>query len=58
MELKKGDLVRHKNHNIGYGIVLSEVHPYKSCMACKVEWVKSTERHIIDVDFLDKVNKS
>ena len=59
MELKRGDLVKHKIHDkIGYAIVLSDTSLYKGCKVCKVEWVLTNKRHIIDVDYLDKLTKT
>lgn len=59
MELKKGDLVKHTHHDkIGYGIILSNPHDYKGCRVCKIEWVLSNRRHIIDIFFLDKITSA
>ena len=59
MELKRGDLVKHRVHSkIGYAIVLSDTSRYKGCTVCKVEWIMTNKRHLIDVDFLDKVMKT
>ena len=59
MELKKGDLVKHTSHNnIGYGIILSNPQDYKGCRVCRVEWVLTSRRHIIDISFLDKINST
>ena len=56
MELIVGDLVKHKKHGF-YGIVLVDSAPYGQTMVCKVEWVESGKCHLIDIDFLDKLNK-
>jgi hypothetical protein len=54
MELKLGDLVKHKNHGF-YGIVISSTGYWGSATVCRVEWCESGKSHLIDVSFLDKV---
>ena len=55
MELKVGDLVRHKKHGF-YGIVVSETSFWGDAIVCRVEWAESRKNHIMDIIFLDKVN--
>ena len=56
MELEIGDLVRHKFHNY-YGIVLSKVGYWHDTAVVKVEWCESGLNHLIDVYYLDKLNR-
>ena len=56
MELTVGDLVKHKKHGF-YGIVLVKSARYGQTMVCRVQWAESNKCHLIDVDFLDKLNK-
>jgi len=56
VELIVGDLVRHKKHGF-YGIVLAGSAPYGQTFVCTVEWVESGRSHLIDINFLDKLNK-
>tara|TARA_R100000388_G_scaffold38608_1_gene29793 strand:+ start:814 stop:981 length:168 start_codon:yes stop_codon:yes gene_type:complete len=55
MELKIGDLVRHSIHGF-YGIVMSKTDLFGQAVVCKVEWCESGKSHIIDINFLDKIN--
>jgi len=56
LKLIVGDLVRHKKHGF-YGIVLAGSAPYGQTFVCTVEWVESGRSHLIDINFLDKLNK-
>ena len=55
MELKIGDLVRHKVHGF-YGIVICDTSFWGDAIVCRVEWAESGKNHIIDINFLDKMN--
>jgi len=57
VELKIGDLVRHKVHGF-YGIVMTNVGNWGATKACRVDWCESGRNHIIDIYFLDKISKS
>ena len=60
MELKTGDLVVHvSQESLGYGLVMSPtsvLYNY-SCLVCSVQWIDTGRVHLIDVDFLNKINK-
>jgi len=56
VELKIGDLVKHKVHGF-YGIITTCVAPWGRTLVCKVEWCESRKNHLIDINFLDKVNE-
>ena len=57
MELKVGDLVvHHKNRN--YGIVMTKPHKWRDCVVCEVQWCFMDRKHLIDIDYLDKVGKT
>jgi len=57
MELKVGDLVvHHKNRN--YGIVMTKPHKWRGCVVCEVQWCFMDRKHLIDIDFLDKIGKT
>ena len=56
MELKVGDLVRHNKHGF-FGIVITKTDLYGMSVVCKVEWCGSGKSHLIDINFLDKINK-
>ncbi len=56
MELTVGDLVRHNVHG-WWGIVLTKTDRWGSCSVCRVEWCESRKSHLIDINFLDKVNE-
>jgi len=55
MELKVGDLIQHFT-NKNYGIVITAPFKWRSCVVCEVQWCFINRKHIIDVDFIDKVN--
>lgn len=55
MELKVGDLVKHF-HNGSYGIVISKPRAWREIIVCGVQWCYTDKKHLIDVDFLDKIN--
>ena len=57
MELKVGDLIKHRQHNF-YGVVIKGTATYKGCLVCEVQWVQSNKRHLIDQAYLDKINKT
>ena len=58
MELKKGDLVQHVR-NKQYGIVMSKPVLWRGdCMVCQVSWCFINNKHLIDVDYLDKINEA
>lgn len=57
MGLKVGDLVRH-NSNGNYGIVVVRPYRWGDCLVCKVQWCFNEYSHLIDIDFLDKINKT
>ncbi len=56
MELKVGDLVRHFTTS-EYGIVVKAPYQWRSCMVCEVQWCFIDRKHLIDIDFLDKLSK-
>ena len=56
MELIIGDLVKHKVHGF-YGIVTTDVARWGGALVCRVEWCESRKNHLIDIFFLDKINK-
>ena len=57
MELKAGDLVKHfKNGN--YGIIIKDPWVWRDCVICEVQWCFMDKKHIIDIDFLDKISKT
>ena len=56
MELKVGDLIQHNVHGF-YGIVVSGVGSWGTISVCRVEWCGSGKNQLIDVYFLDKLNK-
>ncbi len=56
MELKIGDLVKHRVHGF-YGIITTEVSVWRNTKVCRVEWCESRKNHMIDIFFLDKINK-
>ncbi len=55
MDLSVGDLVKHKIHGL-FGIVLTKTNLYGMSYVCKVEWCESGKSHLIDINFLDKIN--
>ncbi len=57
MELSIGDLVKHKIHGF-FGIVVTKTNLYgETCpYVCKVEWCESGKSHLIDINFLYKIN--
>ena len=55
MELKIGDLVQHF-HSGQYGLVITSPAKFKGCVVVKVQWCTSSKVHLIDVDFIDKIN--
>ena len=57
MELKVGDLVQHFT-NRNYGIVVSRPHRWRDCIVCEVQWCFINKKHLIDIDFLDKISKT
>ncbi len=57
MELTVGDLVRHF-HNRKWAIVLSQPSSYKGCTVCYIQWLFYDKKVLIDVDFLDKVDRA
>jgi len=57
MELKVGDLIQHFT-NKNYGIVITAPFKWRSCVVCEVQWCFINRKHIIDIDFIDKVNKT
>tara|TARA_R110000824_G_scaffold338482_1_gene524971 strand:- start:203 stop:376 length:174 start_codon:yes stop_codon:yes gene_type:complete len=57
MELKIGDLVQHSS-NKQYGIVIGNPHRWRDCVVCEVQWCFLDRKHLIDVDFLDRINKT
>jgi len=57
MELKIGDLVRHF-HNGRYGIVTKAPQKWRGCLVCEVQWCFINKKHLIDIDYLDKISKT
>ena len=55
MELSIGDLVKHNIHGY-YGIVVTKIDLLGQAMICRVEWCESAKSHLIDINFLDKIN--
>ena len=56
MELKVGDLVQHVR-NKEFGIVLTRPEKWRDCTVCVVQWCFIHKKHLIDIDFLDKLDK-
>ena len=54
MELKIGDLVRHRSHGF-YGIVITNTGHWGTATVCRVEWCETGKSHLIDINFLDKI---
>tara|TARA_B100000287_G_C20191965_1_gene606530 strand:- start:81 stop:260 length:180 start_codon:yes stop_codon:yes gene_type:complete len=57
MELKIGDLVKHNVHG-WYGIVLTNVGRWGTTNVCRVEWVQTGRRHLIDTGYLINFSRS
>lgn len=55
MELIIGDLVKHNVHGY-YGIVTTGMALWGGTLVCRVDWCESGKNHLIDINFLDKVN--